>query len=453
MLHHRQAGWTDAGAPAPAPSRGPAPAPSAAAPLPVPGAPTPSLGALSAGLVLLRKIFEYSYDAIFVLDPEADRFLDANPRACALVGYTRDELLALPVSAIHPDDLAVLRSFSDDSLADGDGRTHEVSCLSASGKAIPVEVSCSRIEIAGRHCLVCLARDVSERKRVEEALARDRERKQRELAAAAQIQKSLLPHRQPAIPGVRTAWVFRPCEELAGDNLNIVPLDARHIGLYVLDVSGHGVAAALLAVIAQRLLTPSPLHDSLLYRPKAGPHGARVEDPARVVQRLDRQLRPHLLPSQYLTLLYGVLDLETRLFRFASAGHWGPAHLPRSGGARLLHARGFPVGVMEDATYEEYAAELAPGDRLYLYSDGVPEALGRGGEQFDYPRILEVLGRHRRQPLADGLSRLVESVQAWHGGSGLEDDLSVLALEMRPRMRPRVARRRGLTSAAPGTTV
>ncbi len=392
-----------------------------------------------AGPDLLRQIFEYSYDAIFVIDPVADAILDANPRACALLGYTRDELLALPVSAVHPDDLALLQRFAENTHENGDGRTHELSCVTRSGQAVPVEVSCSRIEMDGRACLVCLARDVSERKRYDEALRRDRERARRELAAAARIQESLLPHRLPAIPGIRTAWVFRPCQELAGDNLNIIPLDERHVGLYVLDVSGHGVAAALLAVIAQRLLSPGPSRDSILHQPKTGPGGTGIAAPARVAQRLDRRIRPHLLPAQYLTLLYGVFDLRTREFRFASAGHWGPIHIPKNGGSRLLHARGFPVGVMENVTYEEHTVRLEPGDRLYLYSDGLPEATDPGGEQFDYPRIIRTLERHRRRPLAGGLAKLVERVQEWRGGLRLEDDLSVLALEVGPGTRSRKA--------------
>lgn len=394
---------------------------------------------LPAACGLLRQIFEYSYDAIFVVDPAADALLDANPRACALLGYTRDELLARPLSALHPDDHPLLRRFAEGATANGDGGTYELSCVGRDGRVVTVEVSCSRIDLGGRAGLVCLARDVSERKRHDEGLRRDRERARRELTAAARIQESLLPHRLPTIPGIRTAWVFRPCRELAGDNLNILPLGEHHVGLYVLDVSGHGVAAALLAVIAQRLLSPAAGRDSLLHRRGAGARGADVTAPAQVARRLDRRIRPHLLPGQYLTLIYGVLDRRTREFRFSSAGHWGPIHVPRGGPARLLHARGFPVGVMEDVTYEEHTVTLAPGDRLYLYSDGLPEATDPDGEQFDYPRIIGALERERRAPLATGLARLLERVREWRGRPGLEDDLSVLALEIATGKRARPA--------------
>ena len=442
-----QAAWAGDGSPGDGPAVSAPTAPSSGG--------TAATAVLPAGSDLLQKIFEHSYDAIFVVDPAADLILDANPRACALLGYARDELLARPLSAVHPDGLALLRRFAEDATASGEGRTYELACVTRGGGTVAVEVSCSRIDLEGRGCLVCLARDVSERKRHDEGLRRDRERARRELVAAARIQESLLPHRLPAIPGIRTAWIFHPCQELAGDNLDIIPLGDNHVGLYVLDVSGHGVAAALLAVIAQRLLSPGPGRDSLLYRPRSGPRGARAADPARIVdparvaQLLDQRIRPHLLPGQYLTLIYGVLDLGSREFRFASAGHWGPVHVPRHGPARLLHARGFPVGVMEDVDYEEHAVRLAPGDRLYLYSDGLPEATDPSGEQFDYPRILATLVRFRHRPLGAGLAKLAERVQEWRGQPRLEDDLSVLALEVDPGARARRERVAVAGAAAP----
>jgi sigma-B regulation protein RsbU (phosphoserine phosphatase) len=232
---------------------------------------------------------------------------------------------------------------------------------------------------------------------------------------------------------VKTAWVFRPCEELAGDSLNVFRLDEDHIGLYVLDVSGHGAAAALLAVALHGLLSPALTAASLLKRSRPGNRGYSLASPAHVAEKLNRTIRPHLPQGQYLTLLYGILNVRTREFRFASAGHWGPIVVSARGTSDLIHARGFPVGVMEDATYEEHAVQLQAGDRLYLYSDGIPEATNACGEQFDYLRIIRSLERHRGRPLGDGLSRLVRHVQRWHRGSRLEDDVSVLALELEER--------------------
>src|SRR6185436_9493457 len=95
-------------------------------------------------------------------------------------------------------------------------------------------------------------------------LAQANDRMSRDLKAAAKIQETFLPRQTPCIPGTDFAWSYRPCDELAGDGLNVIPLGAGKVGLYVLDVSGHGVASALLSVALSRLLAPPPDPSSIL---------------------------------------------------------------------------------------------------------------------------------------------------------------------------------------------
>ena len=101
-----------------------------------------------------------------------------------------------------------------------------------------------------------MIRDISLRKRAEEELRRVNKRMKAELDAAAEIQRSLLPSQSPLSGRVKVAWEVRPCEELHGDTLNVFRLDHNHLGLYILDVSGHGAAAAMLSVALHRILTP-----------------------------------------------------------------------------------------------------------------------------------------------------------------------------------------------------
>jgi sigma-B regulation protein RsbU (phosphoserine phosphatase) len=108
------------------------------------------------------------------------------------------------------------------------------------------------------------------------------ERMRRDLNAAAKIQRALLPTALPEVRGVRFAWTFKPCEELAGDILNVVRLDDRHVGLYVLDVCGHGVASALLSVTVSRFLTTVPDSSSLLLRKDEGASGYTLVPAAEV---------------------------------------------------------------------------------------------------------------------------------------------------------------------------
>ncbi len=149
-------------------------------------------------------------------------------------------------------------------------------------------------------------------------LAEANRRMKSDLEAAANIQKALLPDDLPNFPQARFAWGFKPCEELAGDLLNIFPLDANRISFYLLDVVGHGVAAALLAVTVNRVLARMLTSSA---DAQAGTSANRTSPaPADVVAQLNREFAWDTKTQQFFTLIYGHLDGNTRECRFVSAG-------------------------------------------------------------------------------------------------------------------------------------
>ncbi|NIO07733.1 MAG: PAS domain S-box protein, partial [Deltaproteobacteria bacterium] len=117
-----------------------------------------------------QKIFTYYNDAIFVIDPERDRILDANPKACKMWGYSREELLGTPITAIHPKEMPELLAFARSVIDQGHGWTNELSCTTKSGNALPAEISASVVKMGDRTCLIALVRDISARKRAQAAL-------------------------------------------------------------------------------------------------------------------------------------------------------------------------------------------------------------------------------------------------------------------------------------------
>jgi sigma-B regulation protein RsbU (phosphoserine phosphatase) len=238
----------------------------------------------------------------------------------------------------------------------------------------------------------------------------------RDLEAAARIQRAFLPTLPPEVPEARFAWTFEPCSQLAGDYLNVFRLGDRHAGLCVLDVAGHGIAAALLSVTLSQLLT------------RFADGTAPVVPPAEVVARLARELTPEATAGHTFSLLYGVLALDTGEFRFVSAGHPGPIHLTDGRSPAKLEVTGFPVGV-GSAVYKEQTVTLKPGDRLVLYSDGLNGVRNADGEHFGTRRLLATLDQSRRLPLADALSGLVRTVEGWRGEVPRQDDISVLIVE------------------------
>lgn len=118
-----------------------------------------------------RKIFEHTNDAIFVIDPPRDRIVDVNDKACKMLGYSRAELLATPISAIHPHEMPALMAFAESVLREGHGTTNELSCLTKRGDTLPSEMSASIVEIDGQAHVIALVRDISGRKRAEQAAA------------------------------------------------------------------------------------------------------------------------------------------------------------------------------------------------------------------------------------------------------------------------------------------
>ncbi len=256
-------------------------------------------------------------------------------------------------------------------------------------------------------------------------------RMSRDLRAAARIQETFLPREAPRVPGAGFAWAFSPCDELAGDGLNVIALGDGKVGLYILDVSGHGVASALLSVTLGRLLSPPSDPSSILIR-DGDPRGrSEITPPAEVAARLNRLFPFDPATEQFATMIYGILDIEAGEFRYASAGHPGPVHLPSDADPVILESRGSPIGLADDA-YEERSVRLGAGDRLYLYSDGVPEALDPAGKPFGDARLLEVIGRGRSEPLPEGVATLLEEIARWHGTGTPHDDISILAAEISP---------------------
>jgi sigma-B regulation protein RsbU (phosphoserine phosphatase) len=267
--------------------------------------------------------------------------------------------------------------------------------------------------------------------RVNARLAEANRRMERDLRAAARIQETFLPRGAPAFSQARFAWHYRPCEELAGDGLNVVALDDRHAALYVFDVTGHGVASALLSVSLSRVLS-APSDPTSVLRPDAGGNGnggaARPMSPAEVAGRLSRMFPFDEATEQYVTMLYGILDMATGEFRYVSAGHPGVAHVPAAGEGRIVEHSGFPIGLSE-LPYEERILPMSPGDRIYLYSDGIPEAMDGDGQVFGGDRLLAALERSRGEPLDGAVASLLEELRRWIGSAGLRDDVSLVAAE------------------------
>ena len=290
-----------------------------------------------------------------------------------------------------------------------------------------------RVRVQAAQRIIELEAELAEQNRrlehANQVLTTANTRMKESLLAAAKIQRSFLPDRAPQMSNAEFAWIYEPCEELGGDTINVVPLDDNHVGIYIFDVSGHGVPAALLSVHLSRFMTRLDGARSVL-RKKTGDGGYDISLPSNVAAELNRQFMFDNESTQYFTATYGVLDFEKREFRYASAGHPGPLLI--SGGKGVLHkARPPAVGFRPDATFQEETVSFKTGDRLYFYTDGIFEVTDRDGEEFGQQRLRETLEQASNQPLNESLNRLVRAAKAWGDDELFDDDVSLIGVEIK----------------------
>ena len=180
-----------------------------------------------------------------------------------------------------------------------------------------------------------------------------------------------------------------------------------------------------------RLLSPPSEPSSILMCDRSTCDPCAITPPAEVAARLNRLFPFDAATEQFATLVYGLLDVTTGEFRYVSAGHPGPVHLPLGREPVILECQGSPIGLAEDA-YLERSVQLKAGDRLLLYSDGVPEAMDPTGAQFGESRLLAAVRQSRSMPLQDSVASLLDEISRWRGSARPHDDISILAAEISP---------------------
>jgi sigma-B regulation protein RsbU (phosphoserine phosphatase) len=249
------------------------------------------------------------------------------------------------------------------------------------------------------------------------------------LTAAAAVQSSLLPEVSPKIHGVNFEWSYEACESLGGDMFNIFRLDERRVGMYVLDVSGHGASAALQSVTLSHVLTPFDQQGGILKRINESSGRYEVTRPAEVARQLNREFPLIERSGQFFTFLYGILDVETRVVRYVKAGHPGPIVVSRDGVRCLEKGGGIPIGILPDAEYEEEQLELSPGDSLVFYTDGVLETLSVQREVYGLDRMIQSISE-AEGGIAERLRALRLSLDAFGLGEPPRDDVTFVGLEV-----------------------
>jgi len=245
------------------------------------------------------------------------------------------------------------------------------------------------------------------------------------LKSAGQLHEALLPAPSGSIENIRFEFKFIPCEFIAGDMFNYFRVTEDKIGFYLLDVAGHGLPAAMFSFSLSHILEPL---NSKTFLPDSSENFLDFQEPTTLAASLNNMFQMRTENSRAFTMIYGVIDLTRKEVIFTQAGHPPLIFIPLGEKARILGEGGFPMGYFPNATFDAYRFSFKPGDRAYLYSDGVTECKSPEEVSYSIDRLLESVENVRDLPLGQALEQIHKDLAKWRGKT-FDDDFSLLAIE------------------------
>ncbi|HEV8133996.1 MAG TPA: SpoIIE family protein phosphatase [Pyrinomonadaceae bacterium] len=253
---------------------------------------------------------------------------------------------------------------------------------------------------------------------IEERL--ERERLERELALASEIQQRFQPTAPPTVPGYELQGISFPCYEIGGDYYDFIERDDGRLVIALGDVSGKGTAAALLM---------SSLHAAV--HAQSGSHDTLVA----TISAVNKYLADNIPANRFVTLFYAELDPGSGSLSFLNAGHNPPLIVHAAGTVEQLASGGLPLGIKRDADYREGRTQLQLGDVLVIYSDGVTEACSPSGEEFGPTRLYEVVSRNIEASAAGIRDRIESSLTKFSQGTSAADDITLVIVKRQAEAR------------------
>jgi serine phosphatase RsbU (regulator of sigma subunit) len=273
-----------------------------------------------------------------------------------------------------------------------------------------------RVSIAGLLAKNKELQEAYEELKAAQASLVEKERMERELEIAAEVQRSLLPGKLPQYPDYQFASFLQPARQIGGDLYNVIALDDEHIGLLVADVADKSVHAALYMAVTTTLFQVESKH---------------FLSPAKVAQAVHQGLLDISSEADiFVTAFYGVLHRPSRKLTYVLAGQERPFLLRERQPVISLSGHGRFLGMMNPLELHEYTVQLHPGDKLLLYSDGAVDAENREQIRFGYDRLEALLEKNRTLSAEKLINTVASEIISWNDLLSAFDDLTLVALEV-----------------------
>jgi serine phosphatase RsbU (regulator of sigma subunit) len=237
------------------------------------------------------------------------------------------------------------------------------------------------------------------------------------LDVAGRIQRQLLPAGPPEVPSFAFALAYHPLDQVSGDYYDFAMLPSGRLGILIADAAGHSVPAAFVSVMAK-----TAFHA----------YAQGIESPAAVLSTMNQRLASLMEADQFITMFYGVVDRQTLQMVYALAGHPRPLWYRRAKSeVEVLDAEGPVIGVLREPAFEERSVQLAAGDLVLIYTDGVTECRNEQDEQFGQHRLEAFLAAHGGAADAGAVSLLDAELARFRGAQPVHDDVTCIGLSVK----------------------